>query len=273
MNIFFTKMHGLGNDFIVIDNFNGQIKLTTEEIVLLCDRHKGIGADGLILIEKSEKEADSTSSPQADCFMNYYNANGSEAEMCGNGIRCVVKFLKNDYLKDKDTFLIDTRDGIKKIICEKDGTFSVNMDKPVFSHVDFPDTKISLEGLELDFVSVGNPHAVAFVDDLNIFDLKKIGPLIENNSQFPNKINFELVEKVDSKRYKVKVWERGCGITLACGTGACAVYAIIQKQKNAEPEITIELPGGELFISKNKDEEIIMRGEAKSVYKGEVYVG
>jgi diaminopimelate epimerase len=264
MNLFFTKMHGLSNDFLVLDNFNGRIKLKAEEIALLCDRHKGVGADGLILVESS--------SEGADCFMNYYNADGSEAEMCGNGVRCVALFLKNSYLKDKKTFNIETRAGIKKITLEEDGTLSVNMGKPVFSHADFPDKKINLAGLELDFVSMGNPHAVALVEDLNLFDLAKIGPLVENDAQFPNKINLELVEKINDKKFKVRVWERGCGATLACGTGACAVYAIMQKQKNSEPEITVKLPGGELFMSKNEEGEIIMRGEAKSSFNGEVYL-
>ncbi len=255
-------MHGLGNDFIVIDNFNRRIKLTKEEVTLFCDRHKGIGADGLILVEKSGEGT--------DCFMNYYNADGSIAEMCGNGVRCVAKFLKNFYLKDKEEFEIETRAGIKKIVAEVDGTFSVNMGKPVFVHSDFPEEKIKIEGLELDFASMGNPHAVAFVDDLSIYDLNKIGPLVENDLNFPNKINFELVEKKDNKRFKTIVWERGCGKTLACGTGACAIYAIIQKQNNGEQEIVIELPGGELFLSENEDGEIIMRGEARSSFSGEI---
>ena len=272
MNIFFTKMHGLGNDFIVIDNFNGRIKLTKEEIVAMCNRNKGIGADGLILVESSEKGVDSAGSLQADCFMNYYNSDGSGESICGNGVRCTAKFLKNDYLKNKDDFLIETRAGTKKVTLENDGTFSANMGKPVFSHLDFPSEKINLEGLELDFVSMGNPHAVAFVNDLSIFDLEKIGPIIENDIHFPNKINFELVKKINDKRYKMNVWERGCGVTLACGTGACAVYAIIQKQEDTHHEITIELPGGELFISKNDDGEIMMRGEAKSSFNGEVNV-
>lgn len=258
-------MHGLGNDFIVIDNFNGRIKLTKKEIALLCDRHKGIGADGLILVESSEKGF--------DCFMNYYNADGSEAEMCGNGIRCVALFLKNDYFKNKNIFEIETKVGIKKVTMESDGTFSVLMGEPIFTHSDFPAKKINLEGLELDFVSMGNPHAVTFVDDLNNFDLEKIGSKIENNSNFPNKINFELVEKKNDQEFKVSVWERGCGATLACGTGACAVYAIIQKQKNNKTkEITIKLSGGDLFLSQNEKGEILMRGEAKSVFHGEVSI-
>ncbi len=255
-------MHGLGNDFIVIDNFNGRIRLEKNDIALLCDRHKGIGADGLILIETSEKGV--------DCFMNYYNSDGTMAEMCGNGIRCVAKFLKNDYLKDRDIFQIETRAGIKKVILEEDGSFSVYMGKPLYEHLDFPNEKINLEGLDLNFVSVGNPHAVAFVESLDIFDLAKIGPIIENDKNFPNKINFELVEKIDDKKYKVSVWERGCGVTLACGTGACAVYSIIQKENNIDSKITIELPGGELYISENENGEIIMRGEAKSSFAGEV---
>jgi diaminopimelate epimerase len=262
MIIYFTKMHGLGNDFILIDNFNGKIKLTKDQVSLLCNRHTGIGADGLILVE---------SSPKADCFMNYSNADGSKAEMCGNGIRCVASFLKNNYLKGKNVFEIETRSGLKKVT-EEAGIFSVNLGKPVFEHPDFPNKKIFLEGLELDFVSLGNPHAVAFVDDLNNFDLKIIGPKIENDKNFKNKINLELVEKKNDTEFKVSVWERGCGTTLACGTGAGAVYSIIRKGKKKEEEIKIILPGGELFISQNKEGEIIMKGEAKSVFSGEVFI-
>jgi len=253
-------MHGLGNDFIVVDNFNGRIKLTKERISLLCDRHKGIGADGLILVESVEG---------SDCFMNYYNSDGTEAEMCGNGIRCTAKFLKDFYLKDKENFKISTRAGVKEVSRVEGDIFSVNMGKPIFESNDFPKKEIEIEGLLLNFVSMGNPHAVAFVDDLNAYDLSIIGPKIENNSNFPNKINLELVENTQAlPRYKVKVWERGCGETLACGTGACAVYAIVRKYKNAEAEIAIDLPGGELFLEENENGEIIMQGEAKNVFSG-----
>src|SRR3990167_8702711 len=136
MNIGFTKMHGLGNDFVVIDNINGKIVLSKEQIIFLCDRNKGIGGDGVILVESSEK---------GDCFMNYYNSDGSVAEMCGNGVRCVAKFLKDN--------------------------FSVNMGKAVFVHTDFPDKNTKLEGFDFNFVSVGNPHAITFVKDLNKYDL------------------------------------------------------------------------------------------------------
>jgi len=263
MNIGFTKMHGLGNDFVVIDNMNGRISLSKEQIIFLCDRHKGVGADGVVLVESSDK---------ADCFMNYYNSDGSIVEMCGNGVRCVAKFLKDDILKSHSNFRIDTRAGIKEIRFQNDETFSVNMGKPVFAHKDFPEKSLELEGLMLNFVSMGNPHAVAFVKNISDFDLKEIGPKVENNKNFPNKINLQIVEEKNKKEYKVLTWERGCGVTLACGTGACAVYAVARQNKNAEQEIIIKLPGGDLFMSENEEGDIIMRGEAESVYTGMVYV-
>ena len=261
MNIEFKKMHGIGNDFVVIDNFNGRIKLSKDQVAYLCDRHKGVGADGVILVEASS---------EVDCFMNYINADGSEAQMCGNGIRCVAKFLKDDYLKSKNIFKIATRGGVKEVISDGSNSFSVNMGKPIFISDDFPNfsENVLFEGLTLHCVSMGNPHAVVFVEDLNKYDLLALGPKIENNKNFPNKINFELVEKISSGELKVKVWERGCGATLACGTGACAVYAISRKYENTLKEVVIHLPGGKLFVLEKENGEIIMKGEAKSVYFG-----
>ena len=259
MNIGFTKMHGLGNDFVVIDNFNGKIKLSKEQIIFLCDRHKGIGADGLILVETKK---------DLDCFMNYYNADGTEAEMCGNGVRCVAKFLKDFYLKNQSTFKIFTRAGTKEVNLVKDDIFSVNMGKPIFSSSDFPEKELEIEGLMLNFVSMGNPHAVAFVDKINNFDLSILGPKIENNFNFPNKINLEIVEGKNNKEFEVMVWERGCGATLACGTGVCAVYALARKYKNAEEKVTINLPGGKLILKENEQKEILMEGEAVNAYSG-----
>jgi len=259
-------MHGLGNDFVVMENMNGRIKLTPEQIIFLCDRHKGIGADGVILIETKEG---------ADCFMNYYNSDGTVAEMCGNGVRCVAKFFKDEILPKNSTqnnFKIATRAGIKEIEYLDDATFSVNMGKPVFSHKDFPGDSMEFENLKLDFVSMGNPHAVALVEDLEKYDLPVLGSEIENNKNFPNKINFELVQEISPKEFKVKVWERGSGITLACGTGACAVYAIVRKISDAEKEININLPGGNLLMSENLNGDIIMRGPAVAVCRGMVEI-
>lgn len=257
MNIGFTKMHGLGNDFVVIDNMNGRIELSAEQVVFLCNRFKGIGADGVILVEKSDI---------ADCFMNYINADGSFAQMCGNGVRCTAKFLKDEVLKNKVDFKIETRSGIKNIDCMDDGTFSVNMGKASFAHSDFPENSMRLYDLDLDFVSMGNPFAIMFVEDLKKYDVSFLGPLVENHKLFPNRMNLEIAQLINPDLIKVNVWERGCGPTLACGTGACAVYALAKKKNIIGKEIIIELPGGKLFMSENENEEIIMRGPAVSVF-------
>ncbi len=265
MGIFigFTKMHGLGNDFVVIDNMEGRITLSKEQIVFLCDRRKSVGADGVILIEKRDG---------VHAFMNYINADGSEAQMCGNGIRCTAKFLKENLFKNVQNFKIATRSGDKTIICHDDDTYSVNMGRASFVSQDFVGENLKLEELDLNFVSMGNPFAIAFVSKLEDYDFENLGPKIENNKIFPNKMNFELVERKDSKNFTVRVWERGCGETLACGTGACAVYAVSRKQKIADPEININFKGGTLIISENEKGEIVMRGPAISAYAGVVEV-
>lgn len=257
----FYKYHGAGNDFIMIDNLDHNFSIDAQKIKLLCDRHFGIGADGLILLESSKT---------ADCFMNYYNADGTLAEMCGNGVRCTAKFFIEQTKSKLKELSIDTRAGIKKVICNPDQNFSVNMGVPIFSHTDFPKGPITLENIVFNFVSMGNPHAVGMVKNLSKIDISQIGPKIENDSHFPNKINVELVEKVSQNHFKVKVWERGVGITLACGTGACAVYAILKKENKSMGEITLEFPGGNLYLSDNKKGEIILRGEATFVFKGEI---
>ncbi len=262
----FHKYEGAGNDFIMINNLNNKnTTLTSNQIRQLCDRHFGIGADGLILLQPSNN---------AECFMDYYNSDGTMAEMCGNGIRCTAKFfLSQTYPRGE--LNIDTRDGIKKIICNSDDTYSVDMGVPVFSHSDFPGESTMLEGYNFNCVSMGNPHAVAMVDNLDSIDLREIGPKIENNKIFPKKINVEFVEKMRENYFKVKVWERGCGATLACGTGACAVFATINKTARQDlatlgGEITLEFPGGKLFLSHNEQDHVILRGPTTFVFKGEI---
>jgi diaminopimelate epimerase len=260
----FYKYHGAGNDFIMIDNRDLHFDVkNTEKIKFLCDRRFGIGADGIILLESSEK---------ADCFMNYCNSDGTFVEMCGNGVRCLAKFFLEQTKSDSKEISIDTRAGIKKIKCNPDGSFSVNMETPLFFHNDFPAGPLTLENISFNFVSVGNPHAIGFVKNLSEINIINIGPKIENNSHFPNKINVEFVEKVNDDYFKVKVWERGCGETLACGTGACAIYAVITKtcvrQDLTQKEITLEFPGGKLYLSENNNGEIILRGPAVCVFEG-----
>lgn len=269
----FYKYHGAGNDFVMIDNRDKSFDVKDANYIKsLCDRHKGIGADGLILLESSEK-MDSVGSPQADCFMNYYNSDGTLAEMCGNGVRCTAKFFLEQTKSNLKELLVDTRAGVKKVVCNSDGSFSVNMGAPVFSHADFPNDSVVLENTKFDFVSMGNPHAVGFVKNISDIDISSVGPKIEHDSHFPNKINVEFVEKIRDDFFKVKVWERGCGATMACGTGACAVYAIVSNYPIGKAygvkEITLEFPGGNLYLSENQKGEIILRGEAVCVFRGE----
>jgi len=283
--IHFYKYHGAGNDFIMINNLNKDITLHPNQIKQLCDRHLGIGADGVILLELSDK---------ADCLMNYYNSDGTIAEMCGNGIRCTAKFFIEQTKLSKArpySIKVDTRAGIKNIKCNDDDTYSVNMGAPLFTHSDFPEQPVSILGMNFDFVSMGNPHAVTLVDDLDKYNISLLGAQIENNEIFPNKINVEFVEKVSDSYYKVKVWERGCGITLACGTGACAIYAICNRKNLMHiNEVTLEFPGGKLFLSNNEQDlnqskggligrtsnkvlgHVILRGPAEFVFKGEVII-
>ena len=257
----FYKYHGAGNDLIIIDNMNGKLVLSKKQVVLLCDRHKGIGADGLILVESRKN---------ADCFMNYYDSDGSIKEMCGNGIRCVAKFFTEQKNFSMEELLVATRAGVKKVICNDDGSFSVNMGTPVFSHNDFPNGPLTLENISFDFASMGNPHAVGIVKDLNQISLLEIGPKVENDPHFPNKINVELIEKITDNYFKVKVWERGGFPTLACGSGACAIYATLKKENEDMKEVTLEFPGGNLYLSANQEGEIILRGPAVCIFEGTI---
>lgn len=263
----FYKYQGAGNDFIMINNLLGNIQINKDYIVYMCNRHFGIGADGVIILEKSEK---------ADCFMNYYNSDGSLAEMCGNGARCIAKFFLKETGLALNEINLDTRAGIKNIKVNNNDTYSVNMGKPIFKSNDFPTCptcgkkSLNIGGFDFDCVSIGNPHAITFVEDVTNSDIKNIGPKIENNSNFPNKINVEFVEKINDEYYKVRVCERGCGETLACGTGACAVFSILDKKNNFDKEITLEFPGGNLYLSKNHKGDIILRGSALFVFKGEI---
>jgi diaminopimelate epimerase len=265
----FCKYEGTGNDFIVINNLHEKITLSASEISRLCNRHTGIGADGLILLEQSDI---------ADCFMNYYNSDGTNPEMCGNGARCTARFFKDQMKSELKVIKLETRAGVKNIEINEDDSLTVNMDVPIFESPDFPTNPntASIDGLKLEFVSMGNPHAVTFIKDLNNLNINEIGPKIENNILFPNRINVEFVEKISNDYYKVRVWERGCGETFSCGTGACAVFAILNKlsarQGLAEKENTLEFPGGKLFLSKNEQGHVILRGPATFVFEGEIEI-
>jgi diaminopimelate epimerase len=273
----FTKMHGLGNDYVYMDAIHQKIENESSLAQFVSDRHFGIGSDGLILICKSEV---------ADFKMRMFNSDGSEAEMCGNGIRCVGKFVYDKGLTNKTTVTIETLAGIKTLILNvKDGkvqTARVDMGEPILAPEKIPvmaigepvqNLKINAINKEFKFtcVSMGNPHAIAVVENTKEFEVDKYGPILEVASVFPNKTNVEFVEIVDKKHIKMRVWERGAGETLACGTGACATAVACNINGLTDRNVFIELLGGTLEIEWNKeDNHVYMTGPATTVFEGEI---
>ncbi len=274
----FTKMHGLGNDYVYIDCMNGQkIEDISTLAQFVSNRHFGIGSDGLILICKSDV---------ADFKMRMFNYDGSEAEMCGNGIRCVGKFVYDKGLTNKENITVETLAGIKKLNFNiKEGkvqTVEVDMGEPILEAENIPvissespvkNLKIQLEDKEFIFtcVSMGNPHAITIVDDVKNFDIEKYGPILEVDSHFPKRANIEFIELVDKNNIKMRVWERGAGETLACGTGACASVVACNLNDYIESEANVELLGGTLNIKWNKENNhIYMTGSATTVFEGEL---
>ena len=276
----FTKMTGLGNDYIYIDCTNGiKIKNIPDFTRKVSNRHFGIGSDGVILIEKVDDN-------NSDFKMRIFNSDGSEAEMCGNGIRCVAKFIHDNNLFEKDKIAIDTLAGIKKVkvIEDENGVCNdviVDMGEPVFQDKNIPydvyepynkDLDLDVKNSKMRFtvVSMGNPHAITFVDDVDKINIQDLGPEIENNPIFPNKTNVEFVQIIDKKNIKVRVWERGVGETLACGTGACAAVVAGGINGYTDEEVTVNLPGGKLNIEWGKDNHIYMQGSATKVFEGRI---
>lgn len=276
----FTKMTGLGNDYIYINCVDGvNLKNVPEYAKKLSDRHFGVGADGLILIEKPTVK-------NADYKMRIFNSDGSEAEMCGNGIRCVAKFIHDNKMNDNDKLSIETLAGIKKVKIIEDNNKECNdvivdMGEPVFQDKNIPydvyeafnkdlDLEVNGETMRFTVVSMGNPHAITFVQNLDDMQIEKYGPKIENNPIFPNRTNVEFVEIMDKNNIKVRVWERGVGETYACGTGACAAMVASGLNGYTDENVTVNLPGGKLKIEWGKDNHIYMEGPAETVYEGKI---
>lgn len=273
----FTKMQGTGNDYVYINCFEETIKDPSKLSIQISDRHFGIGSDGLILIQPSEV---------ADCRMDMYNADGSRAEMCGNGLRCVAKYVYEHKIVEKEEMKIETLGGIKDVrLIIKDGKavmVKINMGQPEFRPEKIPvDYKgdhviskpILVDGKEykITCVSMGNPHTVVYMDDIDNLDLEKIGPAFENHTKFPNRMNTEFIQIVDRGHLKMRVWERGSGETLACGTGACASTVATIVNGKADRTIDMELKGGHLIIEWNlEDNCVYLTGPAEEVYNGEL---
>lgn len=276
----FTKMQGLGNDYVYVNCLRETIKNPAEVSKFVSDRHFGIGSDGLIMICPSKV---------ADFEMQMYNADGSRGEMCGNGIRCVAKYVYDYGLTDKTSISVETLGGIKYLdLTVEDGKVSlvkVDMGSPRLAPSQIPivpenpeDTRIIDAPLEVEGkiyymtgVSMGNPHTVVYVDDVKGLDLLKIGPSFENHKRFPERINTEFAHVLDRKTVEMRVWERGSGETLACGTGACAVAVASILNELTEDRVTVKLLGGDLLIEWDKEaDKVYMTGPAKVVFDGEI---
>ena len=274
----FTKMQGIGNDYIYVNCFEEKVDDPERVSQIVSDRHFGIGGDGLVLIMPSDK---------ADFRMRMFNADGSEGNMCGNATRCIGKFVYDNGLTDKTEITLETKSGIKYLTLYPENgkvkTVLVNMGKAVLTPADIPmkaegesfiNKPIEVLGSEvyITAVSMGNPHAVTYVDDVMSLDLEKIGPAFENHPIFPERVNTEFINVLDSHTIQMRVWERGSGETWACGTGACAAAVASVKNgyfKNGE-EITVRLRGGDLFITYSTDGTVLMRGAAETVFTGEI---
>ena len=275
----FTKMQGLGNDYVYIDAINQNVENESTLAKFVSNRHFGIGSDGLILICKSEI---------ADFKMRMFNSDGSEAEMCGNGIRCVGKFVYDKGLTDKTNLTIETLAGIKTLKLNtkenKVQTVRVDMGEPILEPEKIPVLStlnpvknLILKANEKEFkftcVSMGNPHAITIVDDVKNFDVEKYGKELEVNEVFPNRTNVEFIEIVDSKNIKMRVWERGAGETLACGTGACASVVSTVLNNVTSRDVKVELLGGTLEIYwDEEDNHVYMTGPAVTVFEGDLLI-
>ena len=273
----FTKMHGIGNDYVYVNCFEESVKNPAEVSKFVSDRHFGIGSDGLILISPSAI---------ADFRMNIYNADGSQAEMCGNGIRCVAKYVYDYGLTDKTEISVETLAGIKylrlKVENGKVASVEVNMGAPILEPKEIPvaveespvvNVPVEVKGkiYHMTCVSMGNPHAIIFMNNVKDLDIAAIGPYFENHTVFPKRTNTEFVEVLDRNTVNMRVWERGSDETLACGTGACATTVACILNDKTENEVTVHLLGGDLKIRWDREaNQVYMTGPATVVFDGEI---
>ncbi|GFI46302.1 diaminopimelate epimerase [Lachnospiraceae bacterium] len=275
----FTKMHGCGNDYIYVDASREHVpqEQKPEIVRRLSDRHFGIGGDGVIFIHPSR---------EADFEMEMYNMDGSRAEMCGNGIRCVAKFVYDKHLTDKTSISVASCGKVKylELVVEEGevSTVKVNMGSPILKAADIPviSSKEEVIGDEIEVngqtysmtcVSMGNPHGVVFLEDIDSLALEEIGPCFENHQRFPKRVNTEFVKVIDEETIQMRVWERGTGETLACGTGACAAVVASVLNGLAKEQATVKLAGGNLQVNWDRKENLVyMAGPAVTVFEGEI---
>jgi diaminopimelate epimerase len=270
----FTKMHGLGNDFVVFDGVRQEVALDAERCRFLADRRFGIGCDQVLLVEPPR-------SAGTDFYYRIFNADGSEVEQCGNGARCFARFVREQGLTDKDEIPVGTKAGEIRLYVEPDGQVRVNMGIPIFepslipflteAEADRYPLEVDGRTLEIGAVSMGNPHAVLRVDDLDQAPVTTLGPLIERHPRFPRRVNAGFMQVLEPGHIRLRVFERGVGETLACGTGACAAVAVGRRLGLLDPRVRVSLPGGDLVIEwPAESRPVWMTGPAVRVFEGEI---
>jgi len=260
MKLRFTKMHGAGNDFVVLDFLEREFELGKEALQRIADRHLGVGCDQILVVQRSSV---------ADFRYRIFNADGGEVEQCGNGARCFVKFVRGKGLTAKDEIRVETLAGTISPRLESDGEVTVNMGKPVLEGIE----KIAVGGetVEAALVSMGNPHAVQLVPDVEKAPVRTQGPLLEHHARFPNRVNAGYMQVLDPHRIALRVWERGAGETLSCGTGACAAAVSGIARKLVESPVSVQTRGGTLTIAwVGGDNAVWMKGPAQTVFEGEI---
>jgi len=275
MEIKFTKMHGLGNDFVVIDAISQVVDLTTEQIIAISDRHLGVGCDQLLLVEKP-------TIAEAEFRYRIFNSDGGEVEQCGNGARCFALFVRQQGLTTNNTIPVETAGGLIELKIQGDQV-EVNMGIPDFRPQSLPflvdnqaetyDLMVNGDEYAIGAVSMGNPHVVMPVDDLDSMDIETLGRSIEAHTKFPNRVNAGFMQIVNRDEIRLRVYERGAGETRACGTGACAAVAVGRLLGLLDERVTVHLPGGDLSIEwPGESNELLMTGPATMVFEGKINI-
>jgi len=271
MRLKFTKMHGLGNDFMVIDGVTQNVELSAADIERWADRHFGIGFDQLLLVEPPTR-------PDRDFRYRIFNADGSEVENCGNGARCFARFVKDQHLTERSSIRVETAGGDLELHIQDNGEVSVDMGRPRLAPEKIPfnaperlplyNLQVNNQSLQISAVNMGNPHCVLRVDDVLRADVEQLGPLIESHAAFPQRVNVGFLEVVNRQHVRLRVFERGVGETLACGTGACAAVVAGIINGWLDSEVSVTLPGGVLVIQWSGEGNVMMTGPASRVYAG-----
>ena len=274
MALRFTKMHGLGNDFVVINAIEQPVKLTAAQVRQLADRRFGIGCDQLLLVEPAQRD-------DVDFTYRIFNADGGEVEQCGNGARCFARFVREKQLSQANPLRVETASGVIELHLEDDGQVTVDMGQPVFEPAEIPfqaEAMASSYAIEVDgqqygvgVVSMGNPHAVMVVEDIDAVPVTSLGPLIESHPRFPQRVNAGFMQVLDKQHIRLRVYERGAGETLACGTGACAAVVVGRQQGLLDDKVEVALPGGALHIQwSGPEQSVMMTGPATTVFEGSI---